>query len=166
MRFERFRCLNCPTATPMSARIGLIIAALMVSTASAQSIPPSGASAAFTTDDSALLAITNTISSGGFPSREQVTKLDQPSDDPQIRQARAEMKEILKYLREEYSLEPQQLLEKVKAKISDAKPDDLDRWRAAGQLQFRMIDGKVAYFRREPANLFRFCDEAKMRCGN
>src|SRR6266550_3197523 len=150
----------------MSARIGLIIAALMISTASAQLVPPSGASIAFTSDDPALLAITNTIASAGFPSREQVTKLDQPSDDPEIRQARAEMKEILKHLREEYSLTPQQLLQKVKAKISDVKSDDLDRWRAAGQLQFRMIDGQVAYFRREPANLFRFCDEAKMRCRN
>ena len=148
----------------MSARIGLIIAALMISTASAQSIPPSGASAAFTTDDPALLAITNTISSGGFPSREQVSKLDQPSKDPQIRQARAEMKEILKHLREEYSLTPQQLLEKVKGKISNVSLDDLERWRAAGQLQFRMIDGQVGYFRREPSNLMRFCEDAKARC--
>jgi transglutaminase-like putative cysteine protease len=137
----------------------------MISTASAQSLSPSGASLAFTSDDPPLVEIRNIISSGGFPSKEQVAKLDQPSDDPQIRQARQEMKEILKHLREEYGLTPQQLLEKVKGKIADVTANDLDRWREAGQLQFRMIDGQVAYFRREPSNLLRFCDEAKMRCG-
>ena len=76
------------------------------------------------------------------------------------------MQEILSHLREEYSLTPQQMLQKVKGKIADASLDDLERWRAAGQLQYRMIDGQVGYFRREPSNLLRFCDEAKTRCGN
>ncbi|HEV8291733.1 MAG TPA: hypothetical protein VGP94_07400, partial [Tepidisphaeraceae bacterium] len=74
------------------------------------------------------------------------------------------MKEILKRMREEYSLTPQQLLEKVKGRIANVSLDDLERWRAAGQLQFRMIDGQIAYFRREPSNLWRFCNEAKDRC--
>ncbi len=80
----------------MSARIGLIIAALMISTARAQLNPPSGASIAFTSDDPALMEIRNVIASRGFPSKEQLAKLDQKSTDPQIRQARAEMKEILR----------------------------------------------------------------------
>jgi len=150
----------------MPARIALIIAALMISTASAQSVPPSGASAAFTSSDPALLEIRDIISGRGFPSKEQIAKLDQPSDDPQVRQARSEMKQILKHLRQEYSLSPQQMLDKVKGKIPDATDNDLERWRAAGQLQYRMIDGQVGYFRREPSNLLRFCDEARTRCGN
>jgi len=138
----------------------------MISTARAQNVPPTGASIAFTSADPALVEIRKIISNGGFPSKEQVAKLDAPSDEPQTRQARAEMKELLKHLREEYSLTPQQLLEKVKGKIADVSLDDLERWRAAGQLQYRIIDGQVAYFRREPSNLLRFCDEAKTRCGN
>ena len=150
----------------MSRWIALIIASLMISAARAQNVPPTGASIAFTSNDPALVEIRKIISSGGFPSKEQVAKLDADSDEPQTRAARAEMKEILKHLREEYSLTPNQLLEKVKPKIADVSLDDLERWRAAGQLQYRMIDGQVAYFRREPSNLLRFCDEAKTRCGN
>src|SRR5438093_3968309 len=144
----------------MSKRIGFIIAALMISTARAQIASPTGASVAFISIDPILVEIRGTISSGGFPSQQQLAKLEQPSDDPQISQARKEMQEILKRLRGEYRLTPQQLLEKVKGKIADVTLNDLDRWRAAGQLQCRMIDGQVAYFGREPSNLLRFCDEA------
>jgi transglutaminase-like putative cysteine protease len=148
----------------MFLRIGLIIAALMTSTARAQRPVPTGASVAFTSADPAIAEIRKIIVSGGFPSREQVAKLDAPSDDPQIVEARQEMKEILQRMRQEYSLSAPQLLEKVKGKIADVSLDDLERWRSAGQLQYRMIDGQVAYFRREPANLWRFCNEAKERC--
>src|SRR5205085_6959478 len=102
----------------------------------------------------------------GFPSKEQTAKLDAPSDDPQVKAARAEMKEILQHLREEYSLTAPRLLEKVKAKIADASLEDLEGWRKAGELQYRMIDGQVAYFRREPSNLWRFSADAIARCGN
>ena len=149
----------------MTRTIALIIAALMISTARAQNGPPTGASLAFTSSDPTLVQIRKIISERGFPSKELAAKLDEPSDDPQIRRARSEMKEILQHLHEEYSLTPPQLLEKVKGKIPDASLDDLERWRAAGQLQYRMIDGQVGYFRREPSNLLRFCDEAKERCG-
>src|SRR6266436_9809906 len=138
----------------MSLRIGLIIAALMISTARAQTAAPSGASIAFTSNDPALVEIRKIISGGGFPSKELISKLDVPTDDPQTRQARAEMKQILIHLREEYSLTATQLLEKVKGKIADASLEDLERWRAEGQLQYRMIDGQVGYFRREPSNLW------------
>src|ERR1051325_10264691 len=103
MKFARCHCPDRPSPIPMPLRIGLIIAALMISTASAQSIPPTGASAAFTSDDPALVEIRNVISAGEFPSRGQVAKLDSAADDPQIRQARQETKEILKHLSEEYS---------------------------------------------------------------
>src|SRR3954469_6840635 len=122
-----------PAATAMFARIGLLIAALMTSIASGQSTSPPRASAAFAIDDPTLVEIKNIISSGGFPSKAQVARLDEPATDPQLRQAREEMKEILRHLREEYSLTPQQLLEKVKSKITDVKIDDLERWREAGQ---------------------------------
>jgi transglutaminase-like putative cysteine protease len=135
----------------------------MISTARAQTAAPTGASLAFTSNDPELIEIRKIISSGGFPWQELVQNLDAPSDDPQVRAARAEMKEILKHLRHEYSQTAPQLLEKVKAKIADASLADLERWREAGQLQYRMIGGEVAYFRREPSNLFRFCDEAKAR---
>src|SRR3954454_19788768 len=108
----------------MRLRIALIIAALMVSSVRAQNTAPTGASIAFTSNDPALVEIRNIISARGFPSKEQIAKLDAPSDDPQTRQARLEMKEILGHLREEYSLTAPTLLEKVRGKISDASLED------------------------------------------
>ena len=142
----------------MRLRIALIIAALMVATARAQT--PTGASLAFTSDDPALAEIRSIISNRQFPSKDQIAKLDAPSDDAEVRRARSEMKEILQHLRHEYSLDAPALLQKVRGKISDASLDDLERWRKAGELQYRNIDGQVRYFRREPSNLWRFCDEA------
>lgn len=149
----------------MHFKIALIIAALMVTAVRADNQPPAGASIAFTSDDPALVEIRKVIASRGFPSKEQIAKLDAPSDDPQVRAARAEMKEILQHLREEYSQTAPQLLEKVKGKISDASLGDLERWRKAEDLQYRMIDGQIAYFRREPSNLWRFSEDAIARCG-
>src|SRR6266850_6022153 len=108
MRFGLFHFLE-RCATAMSTRIALIIAALMISTASAQTAAPTGASLAFTSNDPTLAEINKIISAGGFPSKEQIAKLDQPSDDLQTRQARQEMKEILKRMREEYGLTSPQL---------------------------------------------------------
>jgi transglutaminase-like putative cysteine protease len=152
----------------MLLRITLIIAALMIpssTVARAQTAAPSGATIAWTSDDPTLAEIKRICIGGGFPSKELVAKLDERSDDLEVQRAREEMKEVLRRMRQEYGLTPQQLLEKVKGRIPDVTANDLERWREAGQLQHRMIDGQVAYFRREPSNLLRFCDEAKQRCG-
>src|SRR5205823_8705322 len=65
--------------------------------------------------------------------------------------------------RHEYSLDETGLLNQVKKRIPDVTTSDLKKWRDAGELQYRIIDGKVMYFRREPSNLFRFSQEAKQR---
>src|SRR6267378_3040193 len=109
MRFGRFHFHEPVGSTVMSARIALIIAALMITSASAQTAGPTGASVAFTSTEPTLVEINKIISAGGFPSKEQIAKLDQPPDDPQFRQARQEMKEILKRMREEYGLTSPQL---------------------------------------------------------
>jgi hypothetical protein len=33
------------------------------------------------------------------------------------------------------------------------------RWRDASEIQFRLFDGHVFYFGREPSNIYRFCGE-------
>jgi transglutaminase-like putative cysteine protease len=55
------------------------------------------------------------------------------------------------------------LLEKLKPQIYGLTEADIKRWRDAGEVQFRTIDGEVRYFRREPSNLFRFCPDAIKR---
>ena len=69
--------------------------------------------------------------------------------------------EIIRRVRIDYSLSAADLLEKLKPSIRDVTQNDLERWRKAGEVQFRLIDGRIAYFGREPSNIFRFCGEAK-----
>ncbi len=71
--------------------------------------------------------------------------------------------EVLRRIRLDYALTPEQLLAKVRSSIPDITADDLERWRAQGALQYRRIDGEVRYFAREPGNLFRFGEEALKR---
>lgn len=75
----------------------------------------------------------------------------------------AEARETLRRIRYDYALSAEQVLEQIRTKIPDATLEDVERWRKEGVLQHRMIDGQVCYFRREPANLVRFSDDAKKR---
>jgi transglutaminase-like putative cysteine protease len=68
--------------------------------------------------------------------------------------------EIVRRIRQDYSLDETPAIEKLKPAIRDLSPDDLRKWAEAGQIQCRRLDGEVRYFRREPSNLFRFCPEA------
>jgi hypothetical protein len=54
-------------------------------------------------------------------------------------------------------------LAEIKESIPDATQADIDRWREAGDLQFRVIDGERRYFRSAVSNLFRFNANAKQR---
>jgi transglutaminase-like putative cysteine protease len=77
--------------------------------------------------------------------------------------AEAEGRDIIRRTRREYSASEGDLLQILKPSIPDLTAQDLVKWREAGGVQFRMIDGKVGYFRREPSNIFRFNEEAKAR---
>ncbi len=71
--------------------------------------------------------------------------------------------EIMRRIRLDYALTPEQMLAKLRRSIPDATAEDVERWRAAGVLQHRVLDGAVWYFVREPSNLFRFSAEAQAR---
>jgi len=71
--------------------------------------------------------------------------------------------EIMRRIRLDYALTPEQMLEKLRRSIPDATAEDVERWRAEGVLQHRVLDGVVWYFVREPSNLFRFSAEAQAR---
>lgn len=73
------------------------------------------------------------------------------------------MLELIARIRLEYSDDEEAALKRLAKAIPDVAPADLRRWREAGLLQHRMLDDSVRYFRREPSNLFRFCDEARDR---
>jgi hypothetical protein len=67
----------------------------------------------------------------------------------------------LALLRRDFSRTPEQVLERLRKDMPSVSAWDLDRWQAAGVIQWLPIDGAPRYFRREPANLYRFCPEAK-----
>ncbi|MCB9850350.1 MAG: serine hydrolase [Phycisphaerales bacterium] len=89
---------------------------------------------------------------------------------PHIVDANAPITEPFAILREQmrrtlrdYRLSPEEMLEKLRLSIPDVTAGDMERWRTSGELQHRVIDGKVRYFAREPGNLFRTSAEAKAR---
>jgi CubicO group peptidase (beta-lactamase class C family)/transglutaminase-like putative cysteine protease len=101
--------------------------------------------------------------SGDFAGAEARLKAMIEQADAPVTSLPAIALEQLRRIRLDYDQTPEALLEKLKRSIPDVTPADLDRWRQAGELQYRLIDGQVFYFDREPSNLFRFCEEAKSR---
>lgn len=82
---------------------------------------------------------------------------------PADAQAADELRDVISRIRSAYTTDAARMLDKVRNAIPDVTAQDIERWRKAGELDYRTIDGKVFYFNREPANLFRFCEEAKRR---
>jgi transglutaminase-like putative cysteine protease len=116
---------------------------------------PTGASLAWTSDEPAVVKARQLVLAGELKQAESI--LDDSTD------AQRQTREIIRRIRQDYSLGEDEVLEKIRKGIPDATMDDVHRWRDAKQLQFRELDGQVVYFNREPSNLFRFCDEAKKR---
>src|SRR5687768_1921487 len=120
---------------------------------------PTGAASAWTTSDAVVVRARELVARGTFDEAERA--LNDATDGD--RRAQEEMLGIIRWTRWEYSVDEAGLIEKVRKSIPDVKAEDVARWRAAGDLQHREIDGQIRFFRREPSNLFRFSDEAKRR---
>ncbi len=137
------------------------VTSVLSSAAIAADSPPSasGASLAFTSSDPVVVQARELMEAGEFTKAIRLLDSEKPSDA----RAGEELRDVMGRIRVAYATEPDVMLAKVKKAIPDVTADDLERWRKAGQLQARTIDGRVWYFDREPANLFRFCDEAKKR---
>src|SRR5205807_1285042 len=77
--------------------------------------------------------------------------------------ARAEMLELISRLRYDYGYSAEDVAKRLQKSIPGATAADVERWRIANEVQWRMIDGSPAFFRAEPSNIFRFCGEARQR---
>jgi transglutaminase-like putative cysteine protease len=124
---------------------------------------PTGASLAFTSEDPITKRALALLAEGKFSEARALLATDDGHADPDVARAREEMKEVLRRTRRDYAVSPEDMLQKIQRSIPDATAADVDRWQKEGVLQHRVVDGQVAYFRREPVNLFRFSDEAKQR---
>jgi transglutaminase-like putative cysteine protease len=103
------------------------------------------------------------IARGEFAEAEK--RLRPQIDDPTapVTSEPAVQLEILRRTRQDFALTKDDVLKQIKESIPDATQDDVDRWRTAGDLQSRVIDGQTRYFGRAVSNLFRFNAEAKRR---
>src|SRR5947207_2400087 len=143
--------------------IGIALMAAFNSASAQQASDDTGASLAWTSNDPIVQKSIALLNEGKFNEAQTLLASDDGHADTQVAQARLEMQDLIVRLRHEYSLDENGLLAKLRESIPDVTPADLRKWRDAGQAQYRVIDGKVMYFRGEPSNIFRFCDEAKQR---
>jgi transglutaminase-like putative cysteine protease len=148
----------CP-ANSMKTFLALltVVLTMPMSLCAAAADAPTGASLAWTSDEPAVVRAREFIFKGELANAEG--ELAAAGDGVAV----AETREIIRRIRRDYPHAPEKMFALLGPKIRDLQPDDLEGWRRAGQLQFRIIDGQVAYFRREPSNLFRFCPDAIAR---
>ncbi len=103
------------------------------------------------------------IEQGAFTEAEQQLRTQIPDVDAPVTSEAAIQLEILRRIRHDFSLTADEVLQQIRQSIPDATQADVERWRDAGDLQARWIDGRACYFRRAVSNLFRFNDEARQR---
>lgn len=139
---------------------GWLAVATVMTSHVATAAEPTGASAAFTSQDPAVLEAHKLMGAGDFRSAEQVLSAADPKADTAALRARSELIEIMQRVRHEYSLDAAGLLAKVKLQIPDASGEDVERWTHETTARYRVIDGTKFYFRREPQNVFLFSKEA------
>jgi transglutaminase-like putative cysteine protease len=107
--------------------------------------------------------IKSLIDRGDFAAAEKLLK-SQISDPSQpVTTEPAIQLEVLRRTRYDYALTDSDVLAEIDKEIADATQADVDRWRKAGDLQFRVIDGETRYFRRTVSNLLRFNEDARRR---
>ncbi|HEV2294022.1 MAG TPA: transglutaminase domain-containing protein [Tepidisphaeraceae bacterium] len=135
----------------------------MTTSAATPASQPTGASLAFTSDDSVTIQALALMNEGEFAEAQTLLKTGDGHADASVVQAREELKEVIRRRRRDYSVGADAMLRKIQSSIPDATAVDVERWRAQGVLQHRVIDGTIAYFRREPVNLFRFSKDAIAR---
>lgn len=103
------------------------------------------------------------MSEGKFSEAERLLKSQIAHPDAPIVAGPAVQLEVLRRTRLDFPWTNEQVLAEIKKSVPDATPKDVDRWREAGDLQYRLIDGQPRFFTRAVSNLFRFNAEARGR---
>ena len=106
------------------------------------------------------------VDQGNFAQAEELLKSQISDSSLPVTTEPAIQLEVLRRTRYDYALTKADVLAEIKKSIPDATQADVERWREAGDLQYRVIDGEPRYFRRSVSNLFRFNADAKRRQKN
>jgi len=107
--------------------------------------------------------INRLIANGNFAEAEKRLQAQIADPNAPITSEPAIQLEVLRRTRHDFALTNEQVLAEIKKSVPDATQPDIERWREAGDLQSRTIDGEPRYFTRAVSNLFRFNKEAKRR---
>ena len=110
--------------------------------------------------------IQSLIDRGEFADAEKALKSKIADPTAPITTKPAIQLEVIRRTRYDYALTDKDVLAEIKKSVPNATQADVDRWRKAGDLQSRVIDGQNRYFRRSVSNLFRFNAEARRRQQN
>jgi transglutaminase-like putative cysteine protease len=99
--------------------------------------------------------------------KEAADVLSQALQEPALSDAeRAQLefqREVLKRIKEDYSLSADELFAKLAASLKDANRPEFDRWLAAGRFDGRKIDGQMCYVDVSVRNLFFRYPELRSR---
>lgn len=102
------------------------------------------------------------IDAGEYAAAEKQLRAAVDPDAPATSDAAIQL-EILRRTRKDFNVSPERVLREIRRSVPDATEEDLARWREAGHLHHRVIDGEVKYFRSAAGNLFRLSEEARGR---
>jgi len=111
-------------------------------------------------EDAQLQAL---IEGGSYQEAEKLLRAEIAEADAPVTSDAAIQLEILRRTRQDFPYTADEVLQQLKKHVPDATARDVERWREAGDLQARLIDGEVRYFREAVPNLFRFNEEARSR---
>ena len=124
---------------------------------------PEGASAFWTMPAGVLQKARELVERGSLADAEALLASVPDTGSAELTRACREGREIIRRIRLDYGLSLDELLQRVGKTLPAVTAEDLERWRQAGQVQYRVLDGRLGYWQREPANLWKLCDEAKRR---
>jgi transglutaminase superfamily protein len=124
---------------------------------------PPAASLAFISHDKVVLKARELVEVGKFVEAEKFLKANGSKGTGDELEARKQLAEIIRRTRYEYSLSPEELVQKVRETVPDATPKEVEKWADQSKVRFRMIDGRKFYFSGEPKNIFLFSKEASAR---
>ena len=122
---------------------------------------PTAASLAWTSDDPKLVQGRQWIKQGKFSETERLLSEPDVGTDAVTLEARKQMLEIIRRIRIDYSYSAQDVVDAAKDQLPGITLEMVQRWQKAGEVQSRLIDGKVCYFSSEPSNLLRFCEPSQ-----
>lgn len=114
-------------------------------------------------DEGDAARIQSLIAAGSYAEAEKLLEAQATDADAKVARDAATQREILRRTRQDFSVGGDHVLKEIQKSIPDATVQDLARWREAGVLQHRVIDGEVKYFRSAAGNLIRISDEARRR---